>query len=87
VAIRLSQQKFRGSVCGSVVDNEKPPHPDATVMREVLPQAQHLIAHSHECTDLVAIAADRPIINTQQCMHSCAFSRQICDPVWLHGAI
>jgi hypothetical protein len=87
VAIRLSQQKFRGSVCGSVVDNEKPPHPDPAVMREVLPQAQHLIAHRHERTDLVAIVADRSIINTQQRMHSCAFPRQICDPVWLYGAI
>jgi hypothetical protein len=87
MAIRLSQQKFRGSVCGSVVDDEKPPHPDATVMREVLPQAQHLVAHRHECTDLVAIVADPSIINTQQCMHSCAFSLQTSHPDRLRVAI
>jgi hypothetical protein len=65
MAIRLGEQKLPGSVCGSVVDDEKPPHPDVAVMREVLPQAQHLIAHRHECTDLNAIVADRSIINTQ----------------------
>jgi hypothetical protein len=87
MAIRLSQQKFPGSVCGSVVDDEKPPHPDATVMREVLPQSQHLIAHGHECADLVAIVADRSIINTQQRMHSYAFSLQTSHPDRLRCAI
>jgi hypothetical protein len=63
--IRCGAQIFPGSVCGSVVDDEKPPHPDAAVMREVLPQVQHLSPRRHECTDLIPIVADRSIINTQ----------------------
>ena len=82
MTIWLSQQKFPRSVSRPIVDDHKAIDTYPSIMVEGARQTKHLIAHSHERTDLSVTIADRPLIDPDKCMHLRAISSQVGHLSW-----